>query len=412
MMQRTVQNIFKTSFKRFKSTLIRPAQFNSPQLRYCSSSLSDTHEKSSQEHLKLEEKDFKRRILYERDTEIGRELFLSFASYHFSDAEATLDMADLDKLMHSLGYHRSIETMKHLFHRVDANLDGRIDIEEFLDSFDWLVAQRITKKDIHVLFNRIDKDRSGTIEVAELQGMLLTTGGAITTEEAKDIIDYVDTDGNGTICLEEFEKYILAHPGSGWKFFSSYRTAFLLGPPCAGKGVYCKQLTAIEGINHVSTGDLCRKEIAQSTALGKKIKETVSRGELIPSVTIVALLKKFLTYESAGKFTLIDGFPRTHENLEDFTHHLGFAHCFINLECPDDIAVERIVNRGMESGRADDTREVAVQRLKDFHEQTEPILEELRTHSIREIKIDSTKEILVNVGKIAEVITTEFLHDI
>jgi len=342
--------------------------------------------------------------------DLGRELFLSFATIRPNESEPTLGLPELDLLMHSLGYHRSLETMEHLLFRVDTNHDGKVDLQEFLEAFDWLVAQRITRRDIRVLFNRIDKDGSGTIEVEELAGMLLTTGGAITKEEAEDIMNHVDTDGDGRIDLHEFEKYILDHPGSGWKFFSGYRTAFLLGPPCAGKGVYCAQLTTIKGINHVSTGDLCRQEIAKSTALGVKIQEIVSKGELIPSVTIVALLKKFLTYQSAGKFTLIDGFPRTQENFDDFQNHLGLPHCFINLECPDDVVIDRIVKRGMQSGRADDTREVAAQRLHDFHEKTEPLLVELRKHQIREISIDSTKNILVNVGQIAGVLTTEFLH--
>ncbi len=82
----------------------------------------------------------------------------------------------------------------------------------------------------------------------------------------------------------------------------------LLGPPGAGKGTQAKLLAAKNGLAHLSTGDILRDEVARGTDLGKKAKEYMDRGDLVPDQLIIDMIRGRLD-ESAG--FILDGFPRT-----------------------------------------------------------------------------------------------------
>ena len=79
----------------------------------------------------------------------------------------------------------------------------------------------------------------------------------------------------------------------------------------------------------------------------------MQQGKLLPSTTIMALLKKSMA-NSPGHYVALDGFPRSRENCEDFQAMCGAPECAIHIEVPDDVMIERILKRGRESGRADD----------------------------------------------------------
>ena len=85
----------------------------------------------------------------------------------------------------------------------------------------------------------------------------------------------------------------------------------LLGPPGAGKGTQAKSIATEYGIPHISTGDIFRKNIAEETPLGKKAKEYIDQGLLVPDQLTIDIVKDRLSQDDCKKGFLLDGFPRT-----------------------------------------------------------------------------------------------------
>src|SRR4030042_2229503 len=84
-----------------------------------------------------------------------------------------------------------------------------------------------------------------------------------------------------------------------------------LGPPGAGKGTLAGLVSKELGIPHISTGDIFRDAIKRETELGKKVKEIVGRGDLVPDELTVSLVKERLAQPDAARGYILDGFPRT-----------------------------------------------------------------------------------------------------
>ena len=181
----------------------------------------------------------------------------------------------------------------------------------------------------------------------------------------------------------------------------------LLGPPGAGKGTQAKLICETYNIPHISTGDLFRENMSKDTPLGKKAKDYMAKGLLVPDELVVDMVADRLTQAdvAAGRGFLLDGFPRTvvqAEALEKISAkndlELDFA---VNLEVPLDVLVERIsgrricptcaatyhvkYNQPKDEGvcdldgaslyqRDDDKVETVQKRIEVYQEQTEPLI--------------------------------------
>lgn len=177
----------------------------------------------------------------------------------------------------------------------------------------------------------------------------------------------------------------------------------LLGPPGAGKGTQGERLARELGLKRLVTGDMLREAVAKGTELGKKAKEYMERGELVPDELILAMMREALA--GADKF-LLDGFPRNLAQAEALDRMLGemgldLTHVLL-LDVPDEEIVRRltarrvcprcgavynlITNPPKEDGkcdrcgaelvqRPDDTEEVVRKRLEVYKAQTEPLVD-------------------------------------
>ena len=180
----------------------------------------------------------------------------------------------------------------------------------------------------------------------------------------------------------------------------------MLGAPGAGKGTQAKQIAAKFSIPHISTGDIFRANIKENTELGKKAKEYMDQGMLVPdSLTLELIMDRFTNADCANGYVL-DGFPRTIPQAEALTKALAdkgekidFA---INVEVPDESIVNRMSGRracltcgatyhikynapakenvcdtcGAELVlREDDKPETVLKRLSVYHEQTQPLID-------------------------------------
>lgn len=154
----------------------------------------------------------------------------------------------------------------------------------------------------------------------------------------------------------------------------------LFGAPGSGKGTQSAKLIDKYGLYHISTGEVLRDHIKRGTDLGKIADEYISQGQLIPDELMIKILDDVLDKEAKGKKGVVfDGFPRTipqAEALKELLKRRGTdLHAVIGLEVPEDELMERMIRRGKETGRADDTPETIKNRLKVYHDQTHPLRE-------------------------------------
>lgn len=152
----------------------------------------------------------------------------------------------------------------------------------------------------------------------------------------------------------------------------------LFGAPGSGKGTQSAKLIDQYGLYHISTGDVLRDHIARGTELGKTADKYISQGHLIPDDLMIDILEDVLDHNADGKNGVVfDGFPRTVPQAEALKKMLckrgTDLHAVVGLEVPEDELIERMLNRGRTSGRADDNLETIKNRLDVYHNQTMPL---------------------------------------
>lgn len=143
----------------------------------------------------------------------------------------------------------------------------------------------------------------------------------------------------------------------------------LFGPPGSGKGTQAERLVAKYNLYHISTGDLFRSEIANKTPLGIKASEFMEKGILVPDEITLGMLKNKVESLPNVKGFIYDGFPRTIPQAEALDAMLAEKNQIINaliaLHVDDDEIVRRILKRGLNSGRPDDSDEKIIRKRMD-----------------------------------------------
>ncbi len=153
----------------------------------------------------------------------------------------------------------------------------------------------------------------------------------------------------------------------------------LIGPPGAGKGTQAARLAEAYGIPAISTGDIFRENVKNETELGREAKAFMDRGEYVPDSLTNALVRDRLSHEDAKNGFLLDGYPRTADQvaeLDDILAEQGNSlTAVVQLVADTDEVVRRLLNRAIEQGRADDTEEVIRHRMDVYAEQTAPLID-------------------------------------
>jgi len=179
----------------------------------------------------------------------------------------------------------------------------------------------------------------------------------------------------------------------------------LLGAPGAGKGTQCKSIVARYELLHLSSGDILRQERAEGSELGKKAQGYMDSGALVPDEIIIEMMAKAIEKAPVAGF-ILDGFPSTLNQAVELDKALVAGgqkiDAVLNLEIDDNVVTKRITGRRScpECGavyhienlkpknegicdkdgtelvqRSDDTEEVLANRLKTYHQQTEPLVD-------------------------------------
>jgi adenylate kinase len=149
----------------------------------------------------------------------------------------------------------------------------------------------------------------------------------------------------------------------------------LFGAPGAGKGTQSDLLVKKYNLNHISTGDLLRKEIADQTELGKRIKSIMDAGQLVSDDIVVEMIDKAIANDTKG--ILFDGFPRNVAQAEVLDNllakHGRKLTCMVSLDVPREELIRRMLERAKISGRSDDNEETIKNRLKEYENKTLPV---------------------------------------
>ncbi len=167
----------------------------------------------------------------------------------------------------------------------------------------------------------------------------------------------------------------------------------MLGAPGAGKGTQAVRIAETHGIPHISTGEMLRAAIAAGSEMGQKVKGIVESGALVPDELIVEVIRERLSQPDARNGFVLDGFPRTigqAEALDVLLAELGRPlQIVLELELAEETAVERMLGRAADQGRADDTPEVIKNRFEVYRRQTEPLSNYYRSTGIL-VAVDSS----------------------
>lgn len=151
----------------------------------------------------------------------------------------------------------------------------------------------------------------------------------------------------------------------------------LCGAPGSGKGTQSAFIAQKYGVQHLSTGDVLRAEIAKGTELGKQIDALISKGNLVPDELMYGVIESYIAgLPDDCKGTIFDGYPRTVAQAEALTKLLKKYNkqaIMIDLLVDEQLLIQRLIERGKVSGRADDNLNTIRHRIAVYHNQTEPI---------------------------------------
>jgi len=159
----------------------------------------------------------------------------------------------------------------------------------------------------------------------------------------------------------------------------------LFGPPGSGKGTQSEKLISKYGLKHLSTGDLLRSEIAGQTPLGLAAKSFMDKGQLVPDEVVIEMISSALDNNPRAYGFLFDGFPRTTaqaEALDKLLSQKGTSIAVVlALQVGQDELVKRLLNRGLTSGRSDDTKEdVILARLIEYEKKTAAVADHYKKY--------------------------------
>ncbi len=208
-----------------------------------------------------------------------------------------------------------------------------------------------------------------------------------------------------------------------------------LGAPGAGKGTQAAMISEKLGIPHISTGDIFREAVAKGTELGKKAKEYMDKGELVPDEIVIGIVKERISQPDCEKGCILDGFPRTVAQAEALDRALAEMGRKVDYVINVNVSKEEIVNRltgrrtckscgkvyhvifnppakenvcdvcgGELYQRDDDSEETVLNRLSVYEEKTAPLIKYYKNSGVL-YDVDgerSVEEVTAQIERILE----------
>ena len=189
----------------------------------------------------------------------------------------------------------------------------------------------------------------------------------------------------------------------------------IVGPPGAGKGTQAARLTENYGIPAIATGDIFRFNIKNETPLGVEVKAIVDAGDYVPDTLTNALVASRLEEEDAREGFLLDGYPRTLDQvafLDDLLASKGQSlDAVVQLVADTDAVVARLRRRSVEQGRVDDSEEAIRHRQEVYARETMPLIEVYRDRDLL-IVVDGLGEIDDVSQRITDALAERGIHPV
>jgi adenylate kinase len=183
----------------------------------------------------------------------------------------------------------------------------------------------------------------------------------------------------------------------------------IFGPPGSGKGTQATRISEELHLVHLSTGEILRAEMARGSELGKEVERIVAAGDLVPDDLMDRVVEGRLDQVGSPLGVLLDGFPRTLEQaraLDRMLARRGLKVSFLlALKAAEELLVERLLKRAAQQGRADDTKEVIEERMREYHHRTEAVLDYYRRTGVPVLEVDGVggvEEVFERIRKALE----------
>jgi UMP-CMP kinase len=178
---------------------------------------------------------------------------------------------------------------------------------------------------------------------------------------------------------------------------------FVLGGPGSGKGTTSAAIEAEFGYEHLCVGDMLRAEADSKSSLSNNIRSYLREGQIVPAEITVKILKKAMEKSGNTKF-IVDGFPRDLKNVQCWNENMAAIseiQFVLFLDCPHDVMISRLLERGKHSdGRCDDNEEAINKRIDVFEQSTRAIIDSFRAEGkVREVSSNrSFEDVLAEVS--------------
>jgi adenylate kinase len=188
----------------------------------------------------------------------------------------------------------------------------------------------------------------------------------------------------------------------------------LFGKPGAGKGTQAEFLKTKYNLVHISTGDVFRFNMKNDTELGKLAKSFINEGQLVPDSVTIDMLQAEVEKNTDANGFIFDGFPRTTAQAEALDAFLDSKEMELSgtvaLEANDEVLIERLLERGKISGRADDQDETKIRnRFDEYNEKTAPLISfysaQEKFHSVN--GIGSIEDITLRLSTVIDTLNSE-----
>ncbi|KAJ3313126.1 hypothetical protein HDV04_002443 [Boothiomyces sp. JEL0838] len=211
--------------------------------------------------------------------------------------------------------------------------------------------------------------------------------------EKKDLCHKISAEGGIEEIFLETKLYFEVTP------LYHQNVVFVLGGPGSGillltlgKGTQCEKLAEEFQLVHLSTGDLLREEVSIRSEIGIEAEKLMKEGMMVPKKFLLDILRKKISENMGAVGFLIDGFPRTLDQADDFEKTIGPCRAVLAYDCPLPVLEKRLIERGKTSGRADDNLETIKKRFATFKEQSLPVIQYYKQKG-KVVEISSTSEI-------------------
>ena len=170
----------------------------------------------------------------------------------------------------------------------------------------------------------------------------------------------------------------------------------IMGPPGAGKGTQATLISEHYGIPAISTGDMFRAMKTADTPLARQVREIMESGGYVSDDITNAIVADRLAHEDCKRGFLLDGYPRTLQQVQTLDDYLAESqrplNAVISLVADVEEVVARLLRRALIDGRSDDNEETIRVRLQVYAEQTEPLLEVYRSRGLL-VEVDGHGEV-------------------